>query len=61
MSPVVFHGCGSWTPTPDEVHKLSVLESKVLSKIITDLTEVTERLRKLHNEKLHNCPLHHHY
>jgi hypothetical protein len=53
--PVVLYGCESWSLTVREEHKLRVFENRVL-RIIFGLKRdgVTEGLRKVHNEDLHN-------
>ncbi|KAJ4451253.1 hypothetical protein ANN_02714 [Periplaneta americana] len=48
------YGCEILTPTLREEQKLRVFENKVLRKIFgTKGDDVTEELRKLHNEELH--------
>jgi hypothetical protein len=53
--PVVPYGCGTWSLTVREEHKLRVSENRVLRRIFGPNREgVTGRWRKLHNEELHN-------
>jgi hypothetical protein len=53
--PVVLYGCGTWSLTVREEHKLRVFENKVLRRRLRPRREgVTGGWRKLHNEKLHN-------
>jgi hypothetical protein len=53
--PVVLYGCETWSPTLREEHRLRVLENRVLRRIFCPKRgEVTEDLRKLHNEELYN-------
>jgi hypothetical protein len=55
---VVLYGCKTWSPTLREEHILRVFENRVLRKVFAPKRdEVTQSLRKLHNEELHNlCP-----
>jgi hypothetical protein len=53
--PVVLYGCGTWSLTVREEHKLRVFENKVLRRILGPKRDrVTGGWRKLHNEELHN-------
>jgi hypothetical protein len=53
--PVVLYGCGTWSLTVREEHKLRVFENRVLRRICgPKRDEVTGGWRKLHNEELHN-------
>jgi hypothetical protein len=52
--PVVLYGCGTWSLTLWEEHRLTVFENKVLRRIFgPERDEVTGGWRKLHNEELH--------
>jgi hypothetical protein len=52
--PVVFYGCGIWSLTLMEEHRLGVFEHRVLRRILgPKRDEVTGDWRKLHNEELH--------
>ncbi|KAJ4443386.1 hypothetical protein ANN_05054 [Periplaneta americana] len=52
--PVVLYGCGTWTFTLREEHRLRVFENKVFMKIFeAKRDEVTGEWRKLHNTELH--------
>jgi hypothetical protein len=54
--PVVLYGCETWSLTLREVHRLRVLENRVLMRILGPRRDdVTADWRKLHNEELHNC------
>jgi hypothetical protein len=49
------YGCGIWTLTLREEHKLKVSENRVLRRIFGSMRkEVVGGWRTLHNEKLHN-------
>jgi hypothetical protein len=51
--PVVLYGCGTWSLTLREEHRLGVFENRVLRRIFgSKRDEVTEEWRKLHNEEL---------
>ena len=51
--PVVLYGCGTWSLTLREEHRLRVFENRVLRRIFgPERDEVTEKWRKLHNEEL---------
>jgi len=53
--PVVLYGCETWSLTLKEERRLSLFENRVLRRIFEPKRdEVTEELRKLHNEKLNN-------
>jgi hypothetical protein len=53
--PVVLYGCGTWSLTLREEHRLRVFENRVLRRIfVPKRDEVTGGWRKLHNEELHN-------
>jgi hypothetical protein len=53
--PVVLYGCGTWSLTSREEHRLRVFENRVLRRISGPKSdEVTGGWRKLHNEELHN-------
>jgi hypothetical protein len=53
--PVVLYGCGTWSLTLREEHRLRVFENRVLRRIFGPTRdEVTEEWRKLHNRELHN-------
>jgi hypothetical protein len=53
--PVVLYGCGTWSLTLREEHRLRVFENRVLKRIYgPKRDEVTGDWRKLHNEELHN-------
>jgi hypothetical protein len=48
-------GCGTWSLTLREEHRLRVFENRALRRIFgLKRDEVTGGWRKLHNEKLHN-------
>jgi hypothetical protein len=51
--PVVLYGCGTWSSTLREEHRLRVFENRVLRRIFgPKRDEVTGEWRKLHNEEL---------
>jgi len=53
--PVVFYGCGNWSPTLRQEHRLRVFENRVLRRIFgPKRDEVTGERRKLHNEELND-------
>jgi hypothetical protein len=53
--PVVLYGCGTWSLTLREEHRLKVFENMVLRRTFgPKRDEVTEGWRKLHKEELHN-------
>jgi hypothetical protein len=47
---VVLYGCGIWSLTLREEHRLRVFENRVLRRIFV----LKRDWRKLHNEELHN-------
>jgi hypothetical protein len=50
---VVLYGCGTWSLTLREEHRLRVFENRVLRRIFGQKRdEVTGEWRKLHNEEL---------
>jgi hypothetical protein len=50
----VLYGCGTWSLTLREEHRLRVLENRVLRRIFgLKRDEVTGELRELYNEELH--------
>jgi hypothetical protein len=52
---VVLYGCGTFSLTLREEHRLRVFENRVLRRIFgPKRDEVTGEWRKLHNEELHN-------
>jgi hypothetical protein len=52
---VVLYGCETWSLTLREKHRQRVFENRVLRRIFgPKRDEVTEELRKLHNEELRN-------
>jgi hypothetical protein len=52
---VILYGCETWSLTLREEHILRVFENRMLRRIFGPKTdEVTEGLRKLHNEELCN-------
>jgi hypothetical protein len=53
--PVVLYGCGTWSLTLREEHRLRVFENRVLRRIFgPKRDEITGEWRKLHNGGLHN-------
>jgi hypothetical protein len=46
------YGCETWSLKLSEEHRLRVFGNMILRRIFGD--EVTEQLRKLHSEELHN-------
>jgi hypothetical protein len=53
--PVVLYGCGTWSLTLREEHRLGVFENRVLRRIFgPKRDEVTGEWRKLRNEELHD-------
>jgi hypothetical protein len=51
----VLYGCGTWSLTMREEHRLRVIENRVLRRIFGPKRgEVTEELRKFHNEEIHD-------
>jgi len=52
--PVVLYGCGTWSLTLREDHRLRMFENRVLRKIFgPERDEVTREWRKLHSEELY--------
>jgi hypothetical protein len=52
---VVLYGCGTWSLTLREEHRLRVFENRVLKRIFRPKRdEVIGGWRKLHNEEFHN-------
>jgi hypothetical protein len=52
--PVVLYGCGTWSLTLREEHRLRVFENRVLRRIFgLKRDEVMGGWRKLNNEELH--------
>ena len=52
--PVVLNGCGTWSLTLREEHRLGAFENKVLRKIFgAKKDEITGEWRNLHNAELH--------
>jgi hypothetical protein len=54
ISPVVLHGCETWSLTLGEEHRLRVFENRVLRKIFGPKREEDGSWRKLHNDELHS-------
>jgi hypothetical protein len=53
--PVVGYGCEAWSLTLKEKRKLKVFENRVLRRVLgPKKVEVTDVLRKLHNEELND-------
>ena len=53
--PVVLYGCGTWSLTLREEHRLRVFENRVLRRIFGPKGDgVTGEWRKLHNEELND-------
>jgi hypothetical protein len=53
--PFVLCGCGTWSLTLREEHRLRVFENSVLKGIFgPERDEVTGEWRKLHNREIHN-------
>jgi hypothetical protein len=53
--PVVLYGCGTWSLTLREEHRLRVYKNRVLRRIFGPRRDkVAGDWRKLHNEELHN-------
>jgi hypothetical protein len=51
--PVILYGCGTWSRTLREIHRLRVFEYRILRRIFgPKRDEVTGGWRKLHNEEL---------
>jgi hypothetical protein len=55
LLPVVLYGCGTWSLTLRDEHRLGVFENIVPRRIFgLKSDEVTGRWRKLHNDELHD-------
>jgi hypothetical protein len=53
--PIVLYGFETWSLTLKEEHRLRLFENKVLRRIFgSKRDEVTDELRKLHNEELND-------
>jgi hypothetical protein len=52
--PVVLYGCGTWSLTLREEHRLRVFENRVLRRIFGPKREEDGSWRKLHNDEFHN-------
>ena len=53
--PVVLYGCGTWSLTLREEHRLTVFENRVLRRIFGPRRDgITGEWRKLHNEELND-------
>jgi hypothetical protein len=53
--PGVSYGCGTWSVTLREEHRLWVFENRVQRRILGAMRDgVTGELRKLHKEELYN-------
>jgi hypothetical protein len=52
--PVLLYGCGTWSLTLREEHRLSVFENRVLRKIFGPKREEDGSWRKLHNDEFHS-------
>ena len=53
--PIVLYGCGTWSLTLREGHRLRLFENRVLRRIFEPKRDyVTEEWRKLHNEELND-------
>jgi hypothetical protein len=53
--PVVLHGCESWSLTVREEHKLRLLKTRLLRRILGPIKDgVTGGWRKLYNVEIHN-------
>jgi hypothetical protein len=53
--PVVLYGCGTWSLTLREEHRLRVCENRVLREMFgPKRDDVTAEWRKLHSEEVHN-------
>ena len=52
---VVLYGCGTWSLTLQEEHRLRVFENRVLRRLFGPKRDgVTGEWRKLHNEELND-------
>jgi len=55
FSPVILHGCETWSLTLREERRLRLFENRVLSRIFgPKKDEVTKEWRKLHNVELND-------
>jgi hypothetical protein len=53
--PIVLYGCGTWSLTLREEHRLRVCENRVLREMFgPKRDDVTAEWRKLHSEEVHN-------
>jgi len=53
--PVVLYGCGTWSLTVREEHRLRVFKNRVLRRIFGSKREqVTGECRRMHNEGIHD-------
>jgi hypothetical protein len=52
--PVVLYGCGTWSLTLGEEHRLRVFENRVLGRIFGPKREEDGSWSRLHNDELHN-------
>jgi hypothetical protein len=52
ISPVILHGCETWSLTLREEHRRRVFENKVLRIFGPKRDEVTESWEKSHNDEL---------
>jgi hypothetical protein len=53
--PVVLYGCGTWSVTVREEHRLRVFQDRVLRRIFgPKREEVAGECRRIHNEGLHD-------
>jgi hypothetical protein len=52
--PIVLYGCGTWSLTLGEEHRLRVFESRELRRIFGPKREEDGSWRKLHNDELHS-------
>jgi hypothetical protein len=51
---VVLYGCGNWSFTLREVHRLRIYETRVLRTIFGPKRQEDRSWRKLHNDELHS-------
>jgi hypothetical protein len=56
--PVVVYGCGTWSLTLGEEHRLRVFQNRVLRRIFGPKREEDGSWRKLYNDELTACILH---
>jgi hypothetical protein len=52
--PVVLYGCGTWSLTLREEHRLSVFENKVLRKLLGPKREEHGLWRKMHDDEFYS-------